>query len=71
MKTLLIEVTNQKAYGLLKELEELKIIRVLLGDERIPNPSLSERFAGKLSGAVADDLHKQLQKMRQEWNERT
>lgn len=31
---------------------------------------LSDRFSGKLSAAVTDDLHRQLEQSRNEWQER-
>jgi hypothetical protein len=34
------------------------------------NRKLSDRFAGKLSAAVTEDLNSQLEQTRQEWQER-
>ena len=48
MDTVLIQLTNQKAMGLLHEMEELHLIKVL--EENLqPKQKLSERFAGSLN----------------------
>jgi len=63
MDTLLIEVTNQNAYNLLKELEKLHLIKVLK-NTRIPKQKLSEKFAGKLPAADAAKLQEHIKKSR-------
>jgi len=45
METLLIQLTNQKAAGLLHELEELQIIKVLKKNVQTEQ-SLSKKYAG-------------------------
>ncbi len=68
METLLIQLTNKKAIGLLHEMEALNLIKVL--DETIPeNLSFSEKFAGKLPSAVADDLQNYVTASRKEWSD--
>jgi hypothetical protein len=47
MDTVLIQLTNQKAMGLLHEMEELHLIKVL-EENMQPKQKLSERFAGSL-----------------------
>ena len=59
METLLIQVTNQKALGLLHELEELNLIKVIKEDNNL-DAKLSERFSGKLN--LSDDEYNQFQK---------
>ena len=55
MNTMLIQITNQKALGLLHELEELHLIKVL--EENVENKEkLSIKYAGKLPSDVADEL---------------
>jgi hypothetical protein len=67
MKTLTIEVTNPEAYRHLKELEEMHLIHVM--DSAVkPSPSLSQKFAGKLPAAVADELQQHIKRSRDEWN---
>jgi Tfp pilus assembly PilM family ATPase len=67
METYTIELTNQKAYKLLKELEELHIIRVLKKNVK-PEQKLSDRFEGKLSPEIAEDLQNYVTQSRNEWD---
>jgi hypothetical protein len=69
METLLIQVTNQKALGLLHELEELNLIKVL---EKITSvqEKLSEKYAGKLPTSIAEELQNYVTQSREEWNNR-
>ena len=67
MKTLTIEVTNPEAYRHLKELEAMHLIHVR--DFAVkPSASLSQKFAGKLPAAIADELQQHLKRSRDEWN---
>ncbi|MGI8636951.1 MAG: hypothetical protein ACR2KZ_16275 [Segetibacter sp.] len=67
METMLIELTNQKAAKLLRKLEELRLIKVLKTnvDEK---EKLSEKYAGKIPGDVADALQTYVTKSRNEWS---
>jgi len=67
MDTYTIELTNQNAYKLLKELEELHIIRVLKKTIK-HEKKLSDRFEGKLSQEIGDELQKHVTKSREEWD---
>jgi len=70
MNTMLIQVTNQKAVGLLHELEELHLIKVL--EENVENKQkLSTKYAGKLPSDVADQLQNYVNESREEWNNRS
>lgn len=66
MQTVLIELLNEKALKLLKELEELRLIKVI-ANKRKSTQSLSDRFAGKLSDTAAESLHQHIKKSREEW----
>jgi len=66
MDTFVIELTNQKAYKLLKELEELHIIRVLKKNVK-HDTKLSDKFEGKLSPEIAEDLQNYVTQSRNEW----
>ncbi len=67
METLLIQLTNHKALGLLHEMEALDLIKVL--EENIPKKEkISEKYAGKLPSDVADELRKHIIQSRNEWN---
>jgi hypothetical protein len=62
METLVIELTNQKAYKLIKELEELHLIRV------IKSPSKLSSLRNKIQNPMSeDDIDKQINTIRDEW----
>ena len=67
METVLIEITNKKAYRLLKDLEDLNIIKVLEKNSQ-PLQKLSEKYAGKLPSDVAEDLQNYTTNSRKEWD---
>jgi hypothetical protein len=69
MDTILIQVTNQKARGLLHELEELHLIKVLK-ENFGSKEKLSEKYAGKLPAEIADELQEYITQSREEWNNR-
>lgn len=69
MNTLKIKITNAKAYKLLKDLEDLNLIKILKNNPS-KTISLSEKYAGKLSAAVAKDIQKYVSNSREEWEER-
>ena len=66
MDTMLIEVNSSKGMRLLKDLEDLKIIRVL---EMKSNgkKTMSEKYEGKISKKTANALQKQIAESRKEW----
>ncbi|MFY8036181.1 MAG: hypothetical protein ACOVMQ_03380 [Cyclobacteriaceae bacterium] len=67
METVTIELLNEKAYGLLKDLEDLHLIRLVENDHK-SNTSLSDQFEGKLSNEAADSMRKHVEQVRQEWD---
>ena len=67
METMLIELTNKKAAKLLHELEELQLIRVLNTNGQ-RNGKLSEKYAGKLPGKIAEELQNYVTESRNESN---
>jgi hypothetical protein len=69
MKTVLIQINNNKAYKLLEDLEDLNILKVL-NKNVLPQQKLSEKYAGKLPADVADELQNQVTQSRNEWNSR-
>ena len=69
METLEIQVTNQKAMGLLNELEALHFIKVLKKNG-VPKQKLSEKYAGKLPSEIAEALQDYVTESRNEWNNR-
>ena len=69
METVLLQITNQKAYKMLANLEELELIKVLKKNLE-PQQKLSEKYAGKLPSEVADELQNYVAQSRNEWNSR-
>ena len=70
METLVIQINNSKAYKLLADLEDLHILKVIKRTTNQPL-SLSEKYAGKLSSATANDLQDYVKQSREEWNNKT
>ena len=68
MDTLLIQVTDQKAIGLLHELEKLPLIKVLKGNVKPCNIKLSDKYKGILSKEEGQSLNEHIKQMRSEWN---
>jgi hypothetical protein len=62
MDTLIIELTNQKAYKLLKELEELHLIRVI--KKTVKTSELRNQIKSKMDAEAIDT---QLNDLRGEW----
>ena len=70
MATAVIEIKNDLAYGFLQQLERLNVLRVVR-EQRAQNANtqkLSKRFAGALSSERVDELQKELNQMRNEWD---
>lgn len=67
METILVQILSPGAMNLLQELEDLKILRVVK-KVNPPDLLLSEKYAGKLPSAIADDLQNHVEKSRNEWN---
>ncbi len=68
MDTMLIQLTNQKAAGLLHELEELQLIKVLKENIAEVKPKLSEKYKGIITKEEGKKLNKHIQQIRSEWN---
>ena len=66
--TMLIQLTNQKAAGLLHELEELNLIKVLKENITTAKPKLSEKYKGVFSKEDAKSFNEHTQQMRKEWD---
>jgi hypothetical protein len=62
MDTVIIQLTNQKAYKLLEDMEELDLIKVLKG-----SPDISS-LRGLIKTPMSnEDIDKQLNEIRKEW----
>ena len=62
METVIIELTNQKAYKILKDLEELNIIKVIKKPSTLS--SLRKKIQTKMSN---EEIDEQLHNLRDEW----
>jgi len=69
METVLIQISNSKAYKLLEDLEDLHIITGLKKNIQ-PLQNLSEKYAGKLTSEVAEELQNYVSQSRNEWSNR-
>jgi len=68
MDTMLIQLTNQKAAGILHELEELHLIKVLKENIAPAKTKLSDKYRGIISKEEGAQLNEHIKKMRDEWN---
>ena len=66
--TMLIQITNQKAIGLLHELEELHLIKVLKINVDPVKPRLSEKYKGIINKEQGQSLQEHIKQMRSVWN---
>jgi hypothetical protein len=66
--TMLIQLTNQKAAGLLHELEELHLIKVIKENTEPIKTKLSEKYKGFISKEEGQQLNDHIKQMRSEWN---
>lgn len=70
METILVQVSNKKAYRLLQNLEDLQLIKML--KRSIPTrQKLSEKYAGKLPSDIANELQNYVTQSRDEWDNRS
>ena len=66
--TMLIQITNHKAVGLLHELEELHLIKVLKENFAPVKTKLSDKYKGIISKEQGQNLNEHIKQMRSEWN---
>jgi len=67
MNTVTIELINNKAMQLLRDLEAMHIIK-LREPEQKASIRLSDKYRGVLSKEDGIDLNKHIDQMRNEWN---
>ena len=70
METVTVEIINTKAMNLLKELEELNIIKIHKSEKNSLAKDKSSKYRGRLKSGHADRLLKQVEESRNEWEER-
>ncbi len=68
METVLVQITNNKAYKLLQELEELNILKIIKEDVLEKKVKLSDKYKGVFSKEDAANFNEHTQTMRKEWN---
>jgi hypothetical protein len=69
MSTAFIELVDQKAYGLLQELEMLQLIRILQQNIEYPvKNKLSDKYKNVFSVEDATDFKAYTKNCRNEWN---
>jgi hypothetical protein len=66
--TMLIQVTNEKAIGLIHELEELQLIKVIKENFTPVKTKLSDKYKGVITKEQGQDLNEHINQMRSEWN---
>lgn len=71
MKTVTVELRNNNALRLLKDLELANIIRLLDDDIKKEKTKLSARLRGAISKERAKELNDKLNQMRDEWQDRS
>jgi hypothetical protein len=69
MDTMLIELTDKKAAGLLYELAELNLIKISRRQNCKPlKTKLSDKYRGFLTREDGQQLNNHISQMRNEWN---
>ena len=69
MKTITIQLTNQKAAGLLHEMEELNLIKIVHTNTTELTPKkLSEKYKGIITKEQGENLNHHINQMRKEWS---
>lgn len=66
--TMVIQLTNQKAIGLLHELEELNLIKVLKENIEPVKTKLSDKYKGFISKEEGQQLNDHIKQLRSELN---
>jgi len=67
-KIMVIQLTNQKAAGLLHELEELHLIKVIKENNEPVKTKLSDKYKGFISNEEGQQLNDHIKQIRSEWN---
>ena len=71
METLTIKIKDSKALKLIHDLEDLNLIQVVSSDIKKPSAKLSAILSGSITAEQANDMHKELEQMRNEWERNT
>lgn len=66
MEIIEIQIINRKVIKLLRQLEELQLVRILKKHKK-KEESLSDKFEGKLPLEVAEEAKEYFSRSREEW----
>lgn len=70
METVTVEIKSNKAMRLLKDLENLDLIKIHKSQENPYKKDKASKYRGSISAASADHLLKHAEESRNEWEER-
>lgn len=70
METVTVEIKSSKAMKLLKDLENLDIIKIHQSEQKSSTKDKASKYRGSISKESADELLKHVDEMRNEWEER-
>lgn len=70
METITVELNNKKAFNLLKELEELGIIKIHPSKKEVSSKDKASKYRGFMSKNTADAFLKHIDESREEWEKR-
>ena len=70
MRTVTLDILKDEAFNLLKDLEALKIIRIKKDTKSaiIASSSLADKYSGVMSKQSKEEVDKQLNSLRNEWD---
>ncbi len=68
MQTILVEINNPNAFALLKDLEELKIIKIIKENFIVNKIKLSEKYKNVFSIEDAKSFDNHTNTSREEWD---
>lgn len=71
MSLLTIEIIDDKALKLIKDLEDLNIIKIVESNGKLDKAGIAARLWASISREESDEMHKELQNMRDEWERPT
>ena len=65
METLTIELNNRKTFSLIKELEDLALLRIISNEPQRNN--MADMLSNCISSEQAELMNRELKQMREEW----
>lgn len=70
MRTVTLDILKDEAFNLLKDLEALNIIRIQNDTNTavMASSSLADKYSGSMSKQSKDEVDKQLNSLRNEWD---